>query len=989
MDALYERFDRSLHEPRHGGRRQRGFEPGRKTNNSAKGGPTVGRYSREPLQEQAQYDGQSARRHSRPPHRHASSTRPDTPTQHSQELIEGLAAPHGNDRKVTASDPAYRASPLATADQATEDAVSLAASLKDKRGTSQNSDRYFSNTSLTPQTQGVLPHRVCEAAARFMQSPTYLAKWNHLQDTVRQAGSISSLRTLGKDRYFNRALFYFIVNRTSAFVAAPDSAESNIPERDLPVPSILLQIRSATTEDASTVWPLALWNLAKYVASLKLKGDSASQDLADQGLDELMTIWSLCMKAQSHKGRSSSQVDSVEDLLSRPTADFTFLPNTIRFRDSLQARGKVFDLVEILNFLVPSLAISSQQRDFDFASAAIVTLDLLQNWKRPINRSYEGWITMMEMVMQCRADNKVPRALARTARGAEDDQIKEYYSGVIRNSCKQSPQTPSTKVASTPTNETVPETVLDEKISNEKRALLQSLEPPPALTESSSDFDRFAVDAVKNLGRALEQNKPVYAQRTWQNIQENAAKYPGIPTPLHLYERLLLTFIAMRDQQHPVEIWTAMLKDGHRPTVKTYSIVMQGCRYIGDAKTLEAFWASMRKAGLQPDSHAWSTRVYALLKRREIDAGLRCLAEMSQDWIAAARQVHERELPIETKRKKKAAEQMTSAQLAIRYANDINGVPRPNLIVMNAAVSALAAVSDQDISKVLSWARGFGIDPDLTTYNTLLNVTMRHNQPDEALQILRRMESQGIQADGTTWTVLLTALFEGGFLDDLSPAAQQEHILSFIASLEAINAAHIDLKGYALIIDRLLKHHANMPAADAVLRHMTSKKIQPTPHIYTILMTAYFNPPDPPNSPPNFPAIESLWNSLRTANAGHGTPLDAQFYDRMVEGYATHHVAYGSTKPVHLFLQRMRNEGKTPSWKALTCAVRAFAARGEWERAGGLVARVRRDVEGGGRQVGMRFGQREFWGLVGEMGLLDLDAGEVPGTQEREERGRR
>lgn len=70
------------------------------------------------------------------------------------------------------------------------------------------------------------------------------------------------------------------------------------------------------------------------------------------------------------------------------------------------------------------------------------------------------------------------------------------------------------------------------------------------------------------------------------------------------------------------------------------------------------------------------------------------------------------------------------------------------------------------------------------------------------------------------------------------------------------------------------------------------------------------------------------------------------------------------------FLQRTLNEGKKPSWKALTCAIKALGERGEWDRAREVVRKAKRSIDAS-RQQGQRYGQREFWRLAVDMGLLD------------------
>ena len=145
------------------------------------------------------------------------------------------------------------------------------------------------------------------------------------------------------------------------------------------------------------------------------------------------------------------------------------------------------------------------------------------------------------------------------------------------------------------------------------------------------------------------------------------------------------------------------------------------------------------------------------------------------DWLAAARAAYTKEYP--HSKKKKGAQEVGRSDLMSRFEGDIDGVPRPDVVVMNSAISRLAAGEDKLIPRILTWGRSFGIEPDLLTYNALLNVSMRHGMVDEALNIFRRMKERNIEADSTTWTVLLTAMFEGGFIDDLEPQQQEAIVL--------------------------------------------------------------------------------------------------------------------------------------------------------------------------------------------------------------------
>ena len=478
---------------------------------------------------------------------------------------------------------------------------------------------------------------------------------------------------------------------------------------------------------------------------------------------------------------------------------------------------------------------------------------------------------------------------------------------------------------------------------------------------------QFATLNIRRLGRALERHDLEMIQQIQDQIRDFAKINPTAhrALPLELYEHLMLALLSLRKPQAAIGIWNYLVQSGYKPTVKSYSVMMRGALASRDVSGLKAFWLRMRSAGFQPDAYCWSTRIFGLIKLNLVQEGLQALSEMGQEWLAAA-QAHGARGTSQKQPKHETQSASEMAELLAQYPGVVDGVPRPALAVMNSAISALALIADDKIVKVLSWGRSFNVEPDITTYNTLLNVSIRHGQLDDALQLLRQMQERNFKVDSTTWTVILSALFNGGFLDGLDHVEQQEKILAFMDSIEDKKSgmSHINEKGYALIIDRLLKHYENPSAAAAVLARMAKKGNAPTAHIYTILMTSYFQR-DPE---PDLAAVQTLWEQLQVANDGLGVPLDGVFYDRMIEGYARYHQKVG-IRPMLGFLERMKQEGKRPGWKALESVARALAERREWERLTALVEDVRSQLTTarGGTQHG---GQRDFWSFVISTGLL-------------------
>ncbi|KAK4948298.1 Protein BZZ1 [Elasticomyces elasticus] len=493
--------------------------------------------------------------------------------------------------------------------------------------------------------------------------------------------------------------------------------------------------------------------------------------------------------------------------------------------------------------------------------------------------------------------------------------------------------------------------------------------------------DRFANLRIKRLGQAQQKQDLNHAEILKREILDFASRST---LPDKLYDHLLLTLLTLRSPTSAIEVWThfvaQLAKRGRQPEVKSYTVMMKGTQILRDLPGQEAFWSRMRAAGLAPDVNAWTTRIFGLIKGGRAEDGLKALGEMGGEWVEAVQAKHAREAggPA-SKRKagikiKAEPEKLSTSQAAALYLNDVDGVPRPTAVTMNAAISALAMRTDRHIPKVLAWGRAFGLEPDGTTYNTLLNVSFRHGDIEEAMAILRRMREKGIETSSDTWIVLLTQVFEGRSMDGLSAEEQRERVMGLVEAGAEGGGSGIDAKGYALAIDRLLKGYGNVEAAQAVLGHMVEVAgLQPTPHLYTIFMTYYFSR----EGGPDLAAVAALWEQIQREHGGRGAKLDGVFYDRMLEGYATYHHVLNSTQEVQALLARMRDEGRRPSWVALERVARALADRGEWGVLLGIVDEARAWVreEDGGRKVEMltgdrTYGQESFWQFVVDTGLL-------------------
>lgn len=488
------------------------------------------------------------------------------------------------------------------------------------------------------------------------------------------------------------------------------------------------------------------------------------------------------------------------------------------------------------------------------------------------------------------------------------------------------------------------------------QALLERLRPHvrtamPSPNDGTPLTSRDATDSLHRLsiqlGRALEGEDLDRTEKLWNEtlklLRTLDPKLSGGVHHLKAHEEFLRAFFRLRRPQSAIQIWNSMTDFGIQPTLRTWTVMMKGCHISRDIHIMESMWLRMRASGLQPDGQAWSTRIYGLLRVGKVEEGLKAMDEMAREWMNA---VNHRSKPHEAAR--------------MQADGPVANAPKPNTVILNTALSALRGRSFEHIPKLLTWSRNFDIRPDIITYNILLNVSLAEGQQEQAVQILQSMAAAKVQPNSETITILLTSIFYATVLKDMTHSEQEDYIMRFISSFEA-NGIEIDNKGYALLIDRLLKEYKNVSAAQKILALMASKKIEPTPYIYTILVTHYFDA-----TPPNLHAVDALWNQIQS-HGHYGAPLDVIFYDRMVEGYARH----GDVGRTMAFLTRMSKEGKRPGWLAMISVAKCLSEKGDWDRLKQVVLDCHKQE--GLLSAGLHGnkGQPEFWQLVKNLGVLD------------------
>lgn len=406
------------------------------------------------------------------------------------------------------------------------------------------------------------------------------------------------------------------------------------------------------------------------------------------------------------------------------------------------------------------------------------------------------------------------------------------------------------------------------------------------------------------VARAYQQGKPLTVYQLWLEASEAMSRHneDGMVAelPAELYNLILEALVALRNLDQAIQVWNKMIENGTYPTVATWTSMLNGCGKARDIHGLEQMWVRMLNAGVQPDVYAWSSRISGIMGVGKIEHGLRVLEEMGKIWVEAYKRMH------------------SGGKKGVQV-DDASLPARPSTVILNGAITALSKMPPRHhryVARVLAWGRSFGIEPDHITFNALISMSLKNDNVPEAVKLLQQMEKSNVKPDIATFTIILNSIFRSSSAAAMSQEEQNDKVTAILQNLDARGFeanAHV----YSSLIDGLLKSHGNEQAGKAVLRHMTAKKIEVPPHVYTILMTYYFQRED-------FDAVEALWTQIQAS----GTVVDMVFYDRMIERYAAVH----DTGKMTTFLTHMSKQGLTPGWPALQAVVVKLADIGDWER---------------------------------------------------------
>lgn len=414
-------------------------------------------------------------------------------------------------------------------------------------------------------------------------------------------------------------------------------------------------------------------------------------------------------------------------------------------------------------------------------------------------------------------------------------------------------------------------------------------------------------------------------------LQKNFDRTRGYPK---VFDNFIMAFTALHKPLRAIDAWNAMTSIGVKPTLETWSSMIEGCRKARNGAGIENVWKKLVASDLPLDGAVWCSRIMGLMEAGEPDAGIRALHEMFK-----------------------------MSQLP-------GGVPLSTQAV-NAAVTGLLRLNAKSAAnEVLLWASQRGVEPDVYTYNILLGPLVAEGRSAEIKSTLQLMSDSKIKPNAATYTVLLEGLI--GTIRNLSSIEQRLRVEKLLADMEQdgveANRENLGRMLHLVLSEGIQSDNHTDGAVGAIFKYMDRKGIEPTPHILTILIDHYFT--QGPSAMKNIDVLlQTYSHSL----------VDRVFWERVIKGYAL----AGATDRAFAWFEKTYFTSFIITLDTLEILLRALVRDNKMSAAARVVDNVKqhRGASVGGlnnsakflaqRQRWERYWRHGFWGYAMDCGLLD------------------
>jgi pentatricopeptide repeat protein len=290
-------------------------------------------------------------------------------------------------------------------------------------------------------------------------------------------------------------------------------------------------------------------------------------------------------------------------------------------------------------------------------------------------------------------------------------------------------------------------------------------------------------DALQRLyGRVVE---ALSGPQPWLTVDASAvSEQTPVLLPEFTWAIILRAFMHCNRLDFAEKVWDDMTRFGVRPTMDTWTSLLDGYAALRLPDRLLAVWNMLHETGVQPSVMAYRAVIYGLFRSERPDDAMERFQELQQ--------------------------------LLERNAFVHNASPDSAILVTyNTVLHWLLATSrETDAQGVFQRMEEDGPKPDVISYNTFLKYYRDTSQPGALGGLIRKMEEANVAADVVTYSIILSTLL---------PVTKSA--VTIVSDLMKKNGLEMNVALYTTIIEDLIKENTDTGLRGALdmLRVMESE----------------------------------------------------------------------------------------------------------------------------------------------------------------------
>ncbi|CAO0803046.1 unnamed protein product [Mucor circinelloides] len=338
------------------------------------------------------------------------------------------------------------------------------------------------------------------------------------------------------------------------------------------------------------------------------------------------------------------------------------------------------------------------------------------------------------------------------------------------------------------------------------------------------------------------------------------------PTPFE-YHALMYAYGLQQFPEKAYALLQRMKRDDNiKPTLHSYNTLLGCYKRVNNVERAEEMLAEMKQHHIKPDTVTYNTMLHLLLRTNQFDRVFDMYSTMKADKVSSDIYTYSTLLDAAVKSKNQHFGREIYSQITQKC--------KPKDVDLNMINNMIRFVADSSLNEALDLYydlpdRYPHIRPDKVTFNILLDVCFKNQNPAKAYQIFGDMTAAKLKPDVVTYGTLIDAEAKMGHLKESIQLFQSmchvsiepnDRIFNSLANIASSKSARpsdlnelldlvekyqykfkLDTKAYNALMYGLAQNGRSSQAQhlyDTVFRHATCK---PDIATFTHLILAYIN----------------------------------------------------------------------------------------------------------------------------------------------------